>query len=232
MALCVGRTPLGRSEWRIRTAISVPSTAEPAPSKLLAVATSVATTASAAALEMAPSAAIGCQRSSPTEAFPHCAQLCVEIIADGAPDAPIPGDGEVCEIHYGCLIRRTGGCVDSSRSKMFSAREPFVVKLGEGQVVTGMERGIRTLRLGALARLHVPSDLAYGDLSTGVVPPHTDLVFEVELLRVGARRVAPRRSSVLRQLLALPPAPDLAAAGAAATGGVDSTQTVRSPPDA
>lgn len=79
------------------------------------------------------------QIATSARAFPQCSHLCVEILLDGLEDAPFPSNGDVCEIHYACLVAETGGCVDSSRSRAFSDRSPFVLQLGERQVVCGVE---------------------------------------------------------------------------------------------
>ena len=72
-----------------------------------------------------------------------------------------------------------------------------------------MEIGLCSLKLGALARLHVPSHLAYGEHSTGVIPPHSGLVFEVEILCINDWAAIPTPSNLLRHLLVLPCAPGL-----------------------
>jgi len=37
---------------------------------------------------------------------------------------------------------------------------------------------------GGRAKLIIPSKLAYGDTYTGIIPPYTPLVYEIELLSV------------------------------------------------
>ena len=65
--------------------------------------------------------------------------------------------------------------------------------------------GVMSLKLGSLARLHVPSHLAYGEHSSGVIPPHAGLVFEVEILCINDRIARPTPIYLLRRLLTLPP---------------------------
>ena len=113
--------------------------------------------------------------------------------------------GDKVKIHYGTLIASTGCCVDSSRSKTMSQREPVKYPVGKGAVVTGMDVGLMSLPLGSLARLHVPSRLAYADQGSGAVMPHTDLVFEVEVLAINGETATPRDTWRLRELLMLPP---------------------------
>ena len=196
-----------RSEWRLRSTV-------------------------AAVVAPAPAAAAGSWCGSTT--FPLVDALHVEVLREGRHER-LPRSGDVCEVHYACLIARTGSCVDSSRSKAFTERGPYVVTLGTGQVVLGMEAGLRRLRPGALARLHVPPHMAYGKMRAGPIPPESHLVFEVEMLAIHAadgRGVGRGPSSavgidafLLRRLLMIPVSPQVAAAAAAPSAAA------ASPPD-
>lgn len=74
-----------------------------------------------------------------------------------------------------------GKKVDSSADHGQTIR--FV--LGEGKVIAGWDKGIKGMRVGGERTLLIPSSLAYGSRSVGnVVPPHADLVFDIELVRV------------------------------------------------
>jgi hypothetical protein len=115
-------------------------------------------------------------------------------------------NGDEVEIHYACLLARSATCMDSSRSKPCSSREPLRVRLGAGQVVPGMERGLRQLGLGDLARIHVPARLGYRGLAAGPIPPNSDLIFEVEIVGVNGQSTPGLPTPVLRALLMLPPA--------------------------
>ncbi|XP_069107473.1 FK506-binding protein 2-like [Argopecten irradians] len=62
---------------------------------------------------------------------------------------------------------------------------PFQFQLGIGQVIQGWERGLLDMCTGEKRKLTVPSALAYGEQGSGeLVPPNTDLVFDIELLQV------------------------------------------------
>lgn len=143
--------------------------------------------------------------------FASPSNLWVELLhASGA--TPLVNGDEV-EIHYACLLARSATCMDSSRSKPCSSRAPLRVRLGAGQVVPGMERGLRQLSLGDLARIHVPARLGYGDIAAGPIPPNSDLIFEVEVVGVNGQTTSGLPISVLRTLLMLPPAAEKGAQG-------------------
>jgi hypothetical protein len=51
-------------------------------------------------------------------------------------------------------------------------------------VLPGWSEGVQLMRVGGKARLHVPSELGYGDRGVGPIPPGSVLVFELELVDV------------------------------------------------
>jgi peptidylprolyl isomerase len=64
---------------------------------------------------------------------------------------------------------------------------PFTILLGNFKIQPGLELGIRGMRMGELRRLEVPSALAFGHNGfhrgdRTLVPPDTDVIFEVELV--------------------------------------------------
>ena len=66
--------------------------------------------------------------------------------------------------------------------------------LGKKAIIPGMELGLQELSLGSVAEIHIPADLGYG--ANGVphiVPPSSDLLFEVHVLEVDGVSVAARK---------------------------------------
>ena len=58
-------------------------------------------------------------------------------------------------------------------------------RLGVGQVIRGWDDGIVGMKEGGCRRLHIPSDLAYGERGAGaVIKPGESLVFVVDLVSV------------------------------------------------
>ncbi|KAJ1344813.1 hypothetical protein BSLG_000328 [Batrachochytrium salamandrivorans] len=63
--------------------------------------------------------------------------------------------------------------------------QPFVTKIGVGQVIKGWDDGVPLMSLGEKAKLFITYDCAYGEAGHPAgIPPKSDLVFEVELLKI------------------------------------------------
>lgn len=66
---------------------------------------------------------------------------------------------------------------------------PYDIRVGSGQVIDGLDEGLKTMRVGGIRRLYIPGNLAFPKgLSAGPgrprVPPSSPVVFDVQLLLV------------------------------------------------
>jgi FKBP-type peptidyl-prolyl cis-trans isomerase len=92
-----------------------------------------------------------------------------------------PDSGRVALLNYRGFFLN-GRCFDSNYES-----QPFEYTLGaEEQMIRGLELGVRRMHEGEKAKFIIPSHLAFGSSgsSTGMVPPFTTVIYEVELLKV------------------------------------------------
>ncbi len=67
----------------------------------------------------------------------------------------------------------------------YDRKQPLEMIVGtQGQIISGLEAGIRLMNEGAKTKFIIPSQLAFGETgsSTGIVSPYTTVVYEIELV--------------------------------------------------
>ncbi len=98
-----------------------------------------------------------------------------EVLTAG--DGATPNADSNVRTHYhGTLIN--GTVFDSSYDRGQPAEFPV------NGVIPGWTEALQLMKAGSKWRLYVPSELAYGAQGVGSIPPHSVLVFDVELLEV------------------------------------------------
>lgn len=86
-----------------------------------------------------------------------------------------PQFGDEVTIHY------VGSLLDGTKFVSGDKDKPFTFRLGHGQVITGLDHGIITMRKGEKALFTLPPEVGYGEAGTDGVPPDSIIQFEVEL---------------------------------------------------
>ena len=82
------------------------------------------------------------------------------------------------KVHYTGMFT-DGKVFDSSVQR----GEP--IDFGLNQVIKGWTEGVQLMKEGAKYKFFIPFDLAYGEQGyPGAIPPKSDLIFEVELLKI------------------------------------------------
>ena len=90
-----------------------------------------------------------------------------------------PAASDTVEVHYrGTLLDGTE--FDSS----YSRNAP--ISFGLDRVIAGWTEGVQLMPIGSKFMFYIKPELAYGAGGGGPIPPNSTLIFEVELLSIGA----------------------------------------------
>jgi len=80
----------------------------------------------------------------------------------------------------------TGYLTDGTVFDSNTSGTGFQFNLGTGEVIQGWDIGVAGMKEGGKRRLIIPAELGYGAQGAGgVIPPNAQLIFDVELVKVG-----------------------------------------------
>jgi FKBP-type peptidyl-prolyl cis-trans isomerase FkpA len=121
----------------------------------------------------ATAAGSACAAQGSTEKLPS--GVTVEHLTPG--NGPQPTASDVVRVNYrGTLTNGTE--FDSSAKHGGPAEFPLA------RVIPCWTQGVATMKVGEKAKLTCPAATAYGSRGVGVIPPNSDLIFEVELVGI------------------------------------------------
>lgn len=89
--------------------------------------------------------------------------------------------GDIVTVNY-IGVLPNGTVFDASQAH----GKPFTFTLGAGQVIRGWEQGIPGMKVGGTRIVAIPPELGYGPQSIGQIPANASLIFQVELISIGA----------------------------------------------
>ncbi|HSX44813.1 MAG TPA: FKBP-type peptidyl-prolyl cis-trans isomerase [Candidatus Saccharimonadales bacterium] len=95
----------------------------------------------------------------------------------GTGDEAKPSD--TITVNYTGALASSGVIFESSFDSGQTATFPL------SGVIAGWSQGIPGMKVGGKRRLLIPAALAYGSSGQGSIPPNSDLVFDVELVKIG-----------------------------------------------
>ena len=95
--------------------------------------------------------------------------------------ANYPQPGDAVNIHYEAFLKDTGEKFDSTRDR----RRPISFRVGEQQVIEGLEVAMLRMSRGQVAEVTIPHELGYGAQGyPPIIPSRSDLIFVVELIAI------------------------------------------------
>ncbi len=90
-----------------------------------------------------------------------------------------PVKGEKVEVDFSATLL-DGQFVGST----FDQPEKFSFVLGEGYAIQGWEEIMPKMHLGERVKAIIPFEMAYGEHSVGSIPPYSNLVYDIKLLKI------------------------------------------------
>ena len=98
-------------------------------------------------------------------------------------DGPLAEPNQFYTVHYTGWLASDGTKFDASIDR----GEPITFFQGAHRVIAGWDTGFGGMRVGGKRRLFIPYQLAYGEQGRPpVIPPKSDLIFDLELISVSA----------------------------------------------
>lgn len=97
------------------------------------------------------------------------------MISEGVED--VKEDGELTAVYYKAILEKGTKVVDNN----YNTETPFILKMGNGEVITGWEHALQYIPAGSRVIVFIPAEEAYGKRGYGDVPPDNDLVFLMDV---------------------------------------------------
>jgi peptidylprolyl isomerase len=103
----------------------------------------------------------------------------LQIIDTKVGDGDEVKQGDTVTAHYTGALAKDGTIFQSSHDM----GQPIAFSLGG--VIQGWQDGVPGMKVGGKRRLIIPAEQAYGPQSQGGIPANSDLVFDIELVKIG-----------------------------------------------
>jgi rhodanese-related sulfurtransferase len=116
----------------------------------------------------------------------------------------VVGTGEEAVKMSKISVNYTGWLLEDDKQFDSSiGREPLTFTLGTGMVIPGWDQGVEGMKVGGKRELIIPPHLAYGERGAGrVIPPHSTLRFEIELLAITEPKYSNIDNEQVKELIA------------------------------
>lgn len=103
-------------------------------------------------------------------------ELGIYYVTNEEGEGAFPQAGDTCYLEYtGYLL--DGTFFDASQNHYEDAIWEFIFKDIDKPLTPGFENGIALMNKGTELNMIIPSNLAYGELGWGIIPPYSTLLF-------------------------------------------------------
>lgn len=117
------------------------------------------------------------QNFTPQDAAVTQLQKIDTVVGTGA---EVPNDPSTqVTVHYTGALVKDGTVFDSSLER----GQPATFALSG--VIKGWTEGVPGMKVGGKRRILIPASMAYGDQGSATIPANSDLVFDIELVKIG-----------------------------------------------
>ena len=90
-----------------------------------------------------------------------------------------PEAEDLVTVHYSAMMI-DGTIFDSS----YARTTPFEFSVGTNSVISGWDEAVMDMSIGEKRTVIIPSNLAYGDVQAGPIPPNSWLMFDIEFIGI------------------------------------------------
>jgi hypothetical protein len=87
-------------------------------------------------------------------------------LEEGNPDSSSPRYGQLCVIAYTAYLKLP----NKGEKEKFDSSSAYVLKHGNGRMVSGLDEGLHTMKKGGLRRMIIPPKLGFVDSGLGPLP--------------------------------------------------------------
>jgi FKBP-type peptidyl-prolyl cis-trans isomerase/uncharacterized damage-inducible protein DinB len=95
-----------------------------------------------------------------------------------------PGEGAPAAWGKEFSVHYTGWLRDGTQFDSSAGKKPLKFVQGRRQVIAGFDIAFEGMKVGGKRRVFIPYQLAYGEQQRGKIPPHSELIFDIELVDV------------------------------------------------
>ena len=119
------------------------------------------------------------------------------------------GSGESPKANDEVQVKYTGRLIDGTVFDSTDKRGGQPAKFKVAGVIPGWTEALQLMKKGAKWEVYIPSNLAYGERSTGTIPQNSTLIFEVELVDFTPSAAAVPSQPVTSDIIKVPSAEEM-----------------------